>query len=225
MPCRIAKTARVDPRAKLDEEARDRPRRASSVPRCRSAAGTRLTSHVCLMGVVKLGEYNTIRPFVAIGGTPQDVSYRDSPTCVEIGDHNTIAERVTIHRGTEKEDGMTRIGSHNHFQDGVHIAHDCKLGDRISIGIGSMLGGHVHVASDVVVMEKVGVHQYVTVGERLLHPRPLEDHPGRPLLHARRGKPAGRPGHQRPDAQGEGLRQQGPRRAPGGPPADLSSSR
>jgi UDP-N-acetylglucosamine acyltransferase len=164
MPCQIDKSARVDPRAQIDEDAEVGPGCVIG-PEVQIGRGTRLGSHVCLLGVVKLGEFNTIRPFVAIGGTPQDVSYRDSPTCVEIGDHNTIAERVTIHRGTEKDDGITRIGSHNHFQDGVHIAHDCKLADRISIGIGSMLGGHVHVESGVVIMEQVGVHQYVTVGE------------------------------------------------------------
>jgi len=59
---------------------------------------------------------------------------------------------------------MTRIGSHNRFDDGVHVAHDCKIADRISIGIGSMLAGHVHVESDVTISEKVGVHQFVTVG-------------------------------------------------------------
>ncbi len=117
------------------------------------------------MGTVRIGEYNSIRPFVAIGGAPQDVSHGDTATRVEIGDHNTIAERVTIHRGTDKEDGVTRIGCHNRFHDGAHIAHDCKLGDRISIGIRSMIGGHVHIANDATIMEKVGVHQFVTVGE------------------------------------------------------------
>jgi UDP-N-acetylglucosamine acyltransferase len=71
---------------------------------------------------------------------------------------------VTIHRGTEKEDGLTRIGNHNRFDDGVHVAHDCEIADRISIGIGSMLAGHVHVESDVTISEKVGVHPFVTVG-------------------------------------------------------------
>jgi UDP-N-acetylglucosamine acyltransferase len=163
MPCRIAKSARVDPRARVDEEAEIGPGCVIG-PEVQVGRGTKLSSHVCLIGIVKLGEYNTIQPFVAIGGMPQDVSYRDTPTRVEIGDHNTIGERVTIHRATEKEDGITRIGSHNNFLGGVHIAHDCKLGDRISIGVDSMLGGHVHVGHDVVVMEMVGIHQYVTVG-------------------------------------------------------------
>jgi UDP-N-acetylglucosamine acyltransferase len=83
---------------------------------------------------------------------------------VEIGDHNRIDERVTIHRGSEKEDGVTRLGSHNYLMAGSHVAHDCKLADRISLGSLAMLGGHVHVESSVSIGEKVGVHQFVTVG-------------------------------------------------------------
>ena len=51
--------------------------------------------------------------FVAIGGEPQDLSYWGAATRVEIGDHNMIGDRVTIHRATEKEDGITGIGSGN----------------------------------------------------------------------------------------------------------------
>jgi UDP-N-acetylglucosamine acyltransferase len=115
--------------------------------------------------MVELGEYNTVRPFVAIGGPPQDVSYRGTATGVQIGDHNSIDERVTIHRGTEKGGGATRIGDHNRLHRGAHIAHDCRLGDRISVGVDSMIAGHVRIGSNAHIDEKVGVHQFVTVGE------------------------------------------------------------
>jgi UDP-N-acetylglucosamine acyltransferase len=163
MPCRIAKTARVDSRAILAEDADIGPWCVIG-PEVHVGRGTRLSSHVCLLGAVTLGEFNTVGSFVAIGGDPQDLSYRHAPTRVEIGDHNSIGERVTIHRGTEKEDGVTRIGSHNRFEEGVHVAHDCRIIDRIAIGSGSMLAGHVHVESDVTIAEKVAVHQFVTVG-------------------------------------------------------------
>jgi UDP-N-acetylglucosamine acyltransferase len=163
MPCRIAKSARVDTRAFLDEDAGVGPGCVIG-PEVQVGRGTQLASHVCLLGAVRLGEFNTVGSFVAIGGDPQDLSDHGSTTRVEIGDHNIIAERVTIHRGTEKDDGLTRIGSHNRFDDAVHVGHDCKVADRIAIGVGSMLAGHVHVESDVTISEKVGVHQFVTVG-------------------------------------------------------------
>ena len=116
--------------------------------------GTELVGHVCLLGSVTIGSYNTIGPFVSIGGEPQDLSYGGSATRVEIGDYNRIHERVTINRGSEKEDGITRVGSHNRFYNGSHIAHDCKLADRITIGALTMIGGHVHVQSDAYILTK-----------------------------------------------------------------------
>jgi UDP-N-acetylglucosamine acyltransferase len=163
MLCRIPKSARVDSRAFLDEDTEVGPGCVIG-PEVRVGRGTRLASNVCLLGDVKLGEFNVVGSFVAIGGDAQDLSDHRSPTRVEIGDNNIIAERVTIHRGTAKDDGLTRIGDGNRFDAGVHIAHDCKIAHRISIGIGSMLAGHVHVESDVTIAEKVGVHQFVSVG-------------------------------------------------------------
>ncbi len=163
MACLVAETARVDPGARLGEDVVIGPDCVIG-PEVEIGRGTRLSSHVCLMGVTKLGAFNTLGSFVSIGGEPQDVSYWGAPTRVEIGDHNTIDARVTIHRATEKEDGITGIGSRNHFLTGAHIAHDCKLADRIVLGIGSLLGGHVQVESDVAISEKVAVHQFVTIG-------------------------------------------------------------
>ena len=80
-----------------------------------------------------------------IGGEPQDLSYRGSDTQVVIGDHNVIRECVTINRATEKEDGVTSIGNHYFLMACCHVAHDCRLGDRVIMANGTLLGGHVHV--------------------------------------------------------------------------------
>jgi UDP-N-acetylglucosamine acyltransferase len=71
---------------------------------------------------------------------------------------------VTINRGSEKEDGVTRIGSHNFLMATSHVAHDCILGDRITIANGSMLAGHVHVESHANLSGGVAVHHYTTIG-------------------------------------------------------------
>jgi UDP-N-acetylglucosamine acyltransferase len=163
MACLVAETSRVDPRARLAEDVEIGPG-CFIGPDVVIGRGTRLLGQVCLLGVVEIGEFNTIGPYVAIGSEPQDYSYWGTPTRVEIGDHNIIGERVTIHRASEKEDGITRLGDTNHILPGAHIAHDCKLADGIVVGPLVMLGGHVHVASGAVISEKVGVHQFVTVG-------------------------------------------------------------
>src|SRR3954468_11572655 len=163
MAALIAETAAVDPRAEIAEGVEIGPYCVVG-PDVKIGRNTRLIAHVCLLGIVEMGESNVISPFSVIGGEPQDVSYHGAPTRVEIGGHNTIREGVTINRATEKEDGVTRIGSHNFLMATSHVAHDCKLGDRITIANGSMLGGHVHVESHASISGGVAVHHYATIG-------------------------------------------------------------
>jgi UDP-N-acetylglucosamine acyltransferase len=159
----IADTACVDPRAGIDDDVEIGPYCVIG-PDVKIGRGTRLLSHVCIYGHTTIGANNQISPFVVIGGEPQDISYQGTPTRVEIGDSNVLRENVTINRATEKEDGLTRLGSHNFLMAGSHVAHDCKLADRITIANGSMLGGHVHVESHASVSGGVAVHHYVTIG-------------------------------------------------------------
>jgi UDP-N-acetylglucosamine acyltransferase len=159
----IADTACVDPRAELADEVEVGPYCIIG-PDVRIGRGTRLIGHVCLFGVTTVGESNVFSPFTVIGGDPQDISYKGTPTRVEIGDHNIIRENVTINRATEKEDGVTRLGSHNFLMASAHVAHDCKLGDRITIANGTLLGGHVHVESHASLSGGIAVHHYVTIG-------------------------------------------------------------
>jgi UDP-N-acetylglucosamine acyltransferase len=159
----VADLSRVDPRARVAKDAFIGPGCVIG-PQVEIGRGTRLAGHVCLLGAVRIGENNLISSYVAIGGEPQDLSYWGTVTRVEIGDNNQIDERVTIHRGSEKEDGVTSLGNHNHLLNGAHVAHDCKLADRITIGSLSMIGGHVHIGSDAFVADKVGVHQFATIG-------------------------------------------------------------
>jgi UDP-N-acetylglucosamine acyltransferase len=159
----IADTAHVDPRAEVADDVEIGPYCVIG-PDVRIGRGTRLLGHVFVTGVTSIGAFNTISPFAVIGGDPQDVTYRHTPTRVEIGDHNIIREGATINRGTEKEDGLTRLGSHNFLMANSHVAHDCKLGDHITIANNSMLGGHTHVESYASISGGVAVHHYVTIG-------------------------------------------------------------
>jgi UDP-N-acetylglucosamine acyltransferase len=163
MAIAIADTACVDPRAELDDDVEVGPYCIIG-PDVQIGRGTRLLGHVCVFGVTTIGRSNTISPFTVIGGDPQDISYQGSPTRVEIGDNNVFREGVTINRATEKEDGVTRLGNQCYLMATAHVAHDCKLGDRITMANGSMLGGHVHVESFASVSGGVAVHHYVTIG-------------------------------------------------------------
>jgi len=123
-----------------------------------------LVSHVVLQGPTKLGNNNRIFPFSAIGFGPQDLSYKNEPTRLEIGDRNEIRENVTMHRGTVKGGGLTRLGSDCLIMAYSHIAHDCHVGNHVIMANAATLAGHVIVEDWAVVGAFSPVHQFVRVG-------------------------------------------------------------
>jgi UDP-N-acetylglucosamine acyltransferase len=191
MAARIAETAHIDPQAEIDADVEIGPFSVIG-PDVRIKSGTRILNSVTVMGHVTIGCDNVIYPNVVIGGEPQDISYSGSDTQVIIGDGNLIREGVTINRGSEKEDGITRLGNRNFLMACCHIAHDCKLGDHIIIANGSLLGGHVHIDDYASISGAVAVHHYTTIGSysfvgglsRVLHDVPpfmlCEGAPARP---------------------------------------------
>jgi UDP-N-acetylglucosamine acyltransferase len=163
MAMMIADTACVDPRAEIADDVEIGPYCVIG-PDVRIGKSTRLIAHAVIQGVTTIGEGNIVHPFAVIGGDPQDLSFRGTATRVEIGDHNVIREGVTIHRGSEKEQGLTKIGSNNLLMVNVHVAHDCVIDDRVIIVNNTILGGHSHVESFVTISGGVGIHPFVSIG-------------------------------------------------------------
>jgi UDP-N-acetylglucosamine acyltransferase len=124
-----------------------------------------LISHVSLTGPTKMGSYNRIHPFAVVGSGPQDLSFHGDPTRLEMGDHNEIREYVTIHRGTIKGGGLTKIGSNCLIMAYAHIAHDCFIGDSVIMANAATLAGHVIVEDFAGVGALSPVHQYVRIGK------------------------------------------------------------
>jgi len=127
-------------------------------------AGTRLHSHVSLFGSTILGERNELWPHTTLGGAPQDRSYGGEATQLVIGDDNVFREQVTVHRGTDKGGGVTRLGSRCLLMVGSHVAHDCALGDGVILTNATTLGGHVQVGPGVVCGGQVAVAPLVRLG-------------------------------------------------------------
>lgn len=191
MATKISNLACVDPRAELGDDIEIGPF-CHVGPDVKIGDGTRLESNVVVKGRVIMGSNNHLHPGVVIGGEPQDLSYSGARTCVLIGDNNTIRECVTINRATEKEDGITKLGSDCFLMACVHIAHDCKVGNRVVMANGTMLGGHVHVSDNATISGAVAVHHFTSIGSfsfigglsRVLHDVPpfmlVEGNPTRP---------------------------------------------
>jgi UDP-N-acetylglucosamine acyltransferase len=187
----VATQAVVDPKAEIGDDVHIGPFCVIG-PHVRVGHNTRLENNVTLMGHVTLGEDNHLFPGVVIGAHPQDVSYRGSDTQVIIGDHNIFRESVTVNRASEKEDGITRVGSHNFLMACSHVAHDCKVGNHIIMANATLLGGHVHIYDHATLSGGIGIHHFTTVGRyafvgglaRVIHDVPpfmlCEGHPARP---------------------------------------------
>lgn len=120
--------------------------------------------HVSIEGHTRLGEENRISPFVSIGSPPQDVGYQGEDTRVEIGDRNVIREYATINRATTKQEWVTAVGNENYIMAYAHIAHDCRLGNRIIMSNVATLGGHIDVGDYAILGGLVAVHQFVRIG-------------------------------------------------------------
>jgi UDP-N-acetylglucosamine acyltransferase len=126
--------------------------------------GVRLESNVIITGRTKIGARTAISPFAMVGGEPQDLSYRDEATQVEIGPDCIIREQVTIHRGTVGGRGLTTIGTKCFLMVGVHIAHDCVVGDEVILTNHATLGGHVVLENNVILGGMAGIRQNLRVG-------------------------------------------------------------
>lgn len=127
--------------------------------------GTVLYSFVQIEKLTKIGKNNKIYGPSHIGFPPQDLTYKGEETFLEIGDENTIREYSTIHRGTKKGGGITRIGNKNFFMAYSHIAHDCQVGNNIIFANCGTLAGHVEVEDFSTIGAFSAVHQFCKVGK------------------------------------------------------------
>jgi UDP-N-acetylglucosamine acyltransferase len=159
----IHPTAIVDPQAQLDSSVEVG---AYSIvgPDVTIGAGSKIGPHVVVQGHTSIGSDNTIFQFASIGAAPQDKKYAGEPTRLEIGDRNTIREFVTINLGTVQDGGVTRIGNDNWIMAYVHIAHDCQLGNHITMSNNATLAGHVFLGDWVVMGGFTTVHQFCHIG-------------------------------------------------------------
>jgi UDP-N-acetylglucosamine acyltransferase len=112
-----------------------------------------------------LGEGVVVHPHAVVGGDPQDLSFDvASVTGVRIGARTTIREHVTIHRATRPA-GWTEVGADCFLMVGCHIAHDCRLADRVIVANNVLFAGHIQVGEAAFIGGGVTMHQFSRIGE------------------------------------------------------------
>lgn len=126
-------------------------------------ANTTIGAHTVIHSFVRIGHGCRVHPHAVLGGAPQDVSYSGVETWLEIGDKTIIREYVTAHRAT-REAQPTRIGLQCYLMAYTHVAHDCQIGDRVTLTNCVTLGGHVQIGERAMLGGLVPVHQFVRIG-------------------------------------------------------------
>lgn len=160
---KVDETARVASSARLAEDVEVGPYSIIGAD-VSIDSGTRVGPHAVINGPTSIGRDNRIFQFVSLGEEPQHRGYKGEPTRLEIGDGNTFREFCSVHRGTEFDRGVTRIGDHNLLMAYVHVAHDCHVSDHITMANGASLAGHVHVGDHCILGGFALVYQFVNVG-------------------------------------------------------------
>lgn len=127
--------------------------------------GVRLHGHAVVAGSTHIGADTQIYPFASIGLPPQDRKFHGEDSRLEIGQNCIIREHVTISPGTEGGAMLTRIGSNCLLLIGSHVAHDCLVGENVTLINLATLGGHCRVGDFAILGGLAAVHQYVRIGE------------------------------------------------------------
>lgn len=133
-------------------------------PQVRLGDGVELKSHVVVAGDTRIGAGTVVFPFACIGEIPQDLKFQGEPTRLEIGARNRIREYVTMNPGTAGGGGLTQVGDDGLFMACSHVAHDCRIGDRVILVNSVAVAGHCVIGDDVIVGGLSGVHQFVRIG-------------------------------------------------------------
>jgi UDP-N-acetylglucosamine acyltransferase len=120
--------------------------------------------HAVVQGPSTFGRNNHFFPFSLVGGDPQDLTYKGQRVRLEAGDGNEFREYCTVHRGTLKGDGTTRVGSQNLIMAYAHIGHDCIIGDHTILINGAQLAGHIVVEDYATISSFCLLHQFSRVG-------------------------------------------------------------
>ena len=129
--------------------------------------GTHIYPHATVLSGARIGKNCNIFPGAVISAIPQDLKFVGEETTAVIGDNTTIRESATVNRGTASK-GTTIVGSHCLIMAYAHVAHDCKLGDRIILGNATQLAGEVVVDDWAIISGGTLVHQFCHLGAHIM---------------------------------------------------------
>lgn len=167
MISRIHPTALIDSTAKLAEDVKIGPF-AVVEGEAIIGAGCRLAAHAIVRCYSILEAGVSVDSFAVVGGLPQDLNFDPGTRSrVRIGEGTVLREGVTVHRST-RADGETVVGARCLLMANAHVAHDCQIGSSVIVANNAMLAGHIWVGDGAFLGGGCGIHQFVSIGERVM---------------------------------------------------------
>jgi UDP-N-acetylglucosamine acyltransferase len=124
---------------------------------------TEIRAHAVVKRFTTIGEASVIYEGAVLGGEPQVSDYTDCESYLRTGARNRIREGVTMHRGS-RPGSTTVVGSDCFIMAAAHIAHDCRVGERVIMANNVALAGYVEVEDQAYLSGGVVVHQFCRVG-------------------------------------------------------------
>lgn len=110
-----------------------------------------------------LGDGNEISAGTVLGTDPLDKTFTGERSYLRIGNGNKIREHYTISRGTKPE-SVTTIGDGNYIMTSGHVAHNCTLGNNITVASCALVAGYVEIEDQAFISGGVVIHQYSKIG-------------------------------------------------------------
>ena len=123
--------------------------------------------NVTIFPGARIGSGVTIFPGAVISAIPQDLKFHGEETFAYIGDGTTLRECVTVNRGTASK-GKTVVGKNCLIMAYNHIAHDCRIGDRVIMSNACQLAGEVQVDDAAVIGGGSLIHQFCHLGRNIM---------------------------------------------------------
>lgn len=124
-------------------------------------------NNVTIFPGARIGNNVKIFPGAVVSAIPQDLKFKGEKTYAYVGDGTTLRECVTINRGTASK-GETRVGENCLLMAYTHVAHDCRLGNRVIVSNATQFAGEVIVDDCAVIGGGSLIHQFCHLGRNIM---------------------------------------------------------
>jgi UDP-N-acetylglucosamine acyltransferase len=122
-----------------------------------------------LAGDLVLGDDNWIGAYVVLGALPEvrgfphtsDWLDEDEGAGTRVGSRNVFREGAQLHRGWQ---GATVMGDDAFIMNQVYLAHDCQIGDFVTMASTVAVGGHCVIGDRTNLGLGAVVHQRTAIG-------------------------------------------------------------